>query len=129
MKSNFKIVAAVFGLFLLVVLLVSLTFHSFKQIGTAAEARKHTFKVLNSADDFMSALKDAETGQRGFLLTGDEAFLLQYTTVRDGVTQQLQELRAQTSNSAARKHLDTIVPLVAAKFTEMAHVVNLRRPQ
>jgi CHASE3 domain sensor protein len=50
----------------------------------------------------LSALKDAETGQRGYLLTGDEAFLEPYVAVRDGVRSQLEELRQLTTSSAAR---------------------------
>src|SRR5437016_743729 len=44
----------------------------------ASEWRKHTYEVLNSLDKCVAELVDAETGQRGFLLTGDEAYLEPY---------------------------------------------------
>ena len=67
---------------------VALSFWAFRQIRQAAEARRHTYVVISSADDLLSALKDAETGQRGYLLTGDEAFLEPYLAVRDSVSGQ-----------------------------------------
>lgn len=38
----------------------------------------HTYQVLGKLEEIMSALKDAETGQRGYLLTGEEPFLEPY---------------------------------------------------
>ena len=63
------------GAALLVALGVVVSFSAFRQIEEAAEARKHTYVLINRADDFLSALRDAETGQRGYSLTGDEAIL------------------------------------------------------
>ncbi len=37
-----------------------------------------TREVLAALDDYLSLLGDAETGQRGFLLTGDESYLTPY---------------------------------------------------
>src|SRR6478752_4957139 len=38
----------------------------------------HTFDVLRSAQALDSAVQDAERGQRGFLITGDESYLAPY---------------------------------------------------
>ena len=76
----------------------------------------------------LSSLKDAETGQRGYLLTGAEAFLEPYLAVRDHVNGQLQELRQLTLDSAAAaQHLDALVPLIDAKMTELSETIKLRR--
>jgi PAS domain S-box-containing protein len=77
----------------------------------------------------LSALKDAETGQRGYLLTGDEAFLEPYVAVRDSVGGHLEELRQLDLSRAAHQHLDALAPLVDAKMVELSHVVELRRNQ
>jgi PAS domain S-box-containing protein len=127
MKKSYINVAPLVGMVLLVVLLVSLTFWTFGQIDTSAKTRKHTFIVINKADDLLSALKDAETGQRGYLLTGDEAFLQPYVEVRDSISGQLKELRLLTIITASRKHLDAMVPLVDAKLAEMSQVITLGR--
>ena len=127
MKANHKIVVSLAGAVLLVALVVTMSLWAFKQMERTAEARKHTFLVLNRADDLLSALKDAETGQRGYLLTGDEAFLQPYLAVRDSVRVQLKELRQLTSIRAAQKHLEALAPLMDAKLAEMSHAIELRR--
>jgi PAS domain S-box-containing protein len=127
LKATHKIVAIFVVAVLLVASGVMITFWAFSQIETAAEDRKHTFTLLNHAHDFLSTLKDAETGQRGFLLTGNEDFLEPYLTVRDRIGRHLEELRQLTSFSAAQKHLDALTPLVNAQLVELTQVVKLRR--
>ncbi|MDO8465898.1 MAG: PAS domain S-box protein [Gallionella sp.] len=111
----------------MVALGVAVSFWAFSQMEEAAEARKHTHTVLNSADDLMAVLVDAETGQRGFLLTGDEVFLEPYLAVRDSITGRLKELRQMTLNSAAHQHLDALVPLIDAKLVYLSRNIELRR--
>jgi len=127
MKNTGKIVIPLTGLALLVALVVSLTFWSFRQIENAAEMRKHTFIILSSANEFLSDLKDAETGQRGYLLTGDVSFLKPYLDVRGSVKGHLQDLGRLTTIVAARKHLDAVAPLAEAKLTELSRLIQLRQ--
>ncbi len=127
MKNNHKIVASLTAVLLLVALGVVASFWAFSQIKEAAEARKRTFIVLNHADDLLSAVKDAETGQRGYLLTANEAFLQPYSEVRGSIKGQLEALRQLTLISAARKHLDALSPLIDAKMAYMEGNIELIR--
>lgn len=101
MKTTHKIIVWLAGAVLLVTLLAAVSFWTFRQVTEAAEMRRHTQVVLISADEFLSALKDAETGQRGYLLTGDETFLKPYLAVRDSISGQLQKLRQLALHLAA----------------------------
>ena len=127
MKATHKIVAALAGAALLVVLVAAGSVWTFKQIEEAAEMRKYSRIILNSADDLLSALKDAETGQRGYLLTGDEAFLEPYLAVRDSIGGDLKELRKLTLIPAADNHLDALVSSVDAKLAHLSQAIELRR--
>ena len=128
MKTTHKIVAWLsVAIILMVAFGIVVSFRAFKQMKEASEERKHTFIVINSADDLLSALKDAETSQRGYALTGDEAFLGPYMAVRDSVSVRLKELRELTLIRDAHKHLDALSPLMDAKMAEMSHVIELRR--
>jgi two-component system CheB/CheR fusion protein len=127
MKDTRKIVALLAGVALMIALVVVSSFLAFSKIKEDADARAHTFIVINRAGDLLSELKDAETGQRGYLLTGDKAFLEPYLMVQDSVRGNLKELRQLTSISAARKHLDAIAPLMDAKLAELSQVMELRR--
>ncbi len=112
---------------LLVALVVPASFWAFGQLDAAAAARRHTYDLIVRANALLSSLIDAETAQRNYALSGDEAFLQPYLAVRDGAAGQLQALRRLTQVSAAQKSLDALAPLVDAKLAEMARVVELRR--
>ncbi len=127
MKTIHKIVASFAAATLLVALGVAVSFWSFRQTEVAAEARKHTYVVIRSADELLSKLRDAETGQRGYLLTGDEAFLEPYLAVRHSIRSHLEQLRRLALVSTANKHLDALTSLTDAKLTEMARVIELHR--
>jgi len=129
MRKKRKIAALLAGAALLIaaVGVVAISFRAFGQIREAAEARKHTFLVINRAGDLQAALIDAETGMRGYSLTGDENFLEPYLAVRDGISGKLEELLQLTTISAAHLRLEAAAPLVAAKLAEMSQVMELRR--
>ena len=126
MIASYKIFVWFAGAVLLVALGVGESFRTFALVEKSSEARKYTFTLLNSADDWLSALKDAETGERGYLLTGDKAFLEPYLAVRDTLAGNLEALRLLTLKDAARHHLDAIAPLMTAKLAHMAHSIDLR---
>ncbi len=127
MKATHRAVAALAIAVLLAALVVMPSFSAFRQIKEAAGARERTDDLIIRADALLSALRDAETGQRGYSLTGDEAFLEPYLAVRDGVRGHLEELRQLTLTSTAHKNLDALVPLVDAKLAELSRVIELRR--
>lgn len=122
-----KAVGAILIAALLVMLGLGLTFWSLEQIAATSETQKHINQIINSADDFLSDLKDAETGQRGYVITGDEAFLQPYLSARDNLDSRLQNLRQLVEIEKAKQHLDAIVPLTKAKLEELAQVIELRR--
>jgi len=126
LKATHKVIAALAGATLLVTLAAVMSFWSFGQIEKLAASRMHSSIVLNKADDLLSSMKDAETGQRGYLLTGDKAFLEPYLAVRDTIKKQLQELQRLSGDSTGRKHLETIAPLIDYKLAELALVIELR---
>ena len=90
-KAVHKIVVSLAGVLLLVALMVGSAFWSFRQTEGAVEARKHTYDLIVRANALLSELRDAETGQRGYLLTGDDLFLEPYLAVQNGIHSHLLE--------------------------------------
>ena len=127
MKVTHKIVVWLVAAVLLVAVGMAVSFLAFSQMKAAAEARKHSSAVLNSANNLLSALRDAETGQRGYLLTGNEAFLEPYLEARNDIHGQLEKLRQLNLSRAAQEHLTAMAPLITAKLAEMAQVIELHR--
>ncbi|MDD2735916.1 MAG: PAS domain S-box protein [Desulfuromonadaceae bacterium] len=127
MKYHTKINTLIAVLALLVVLVVSLTFRSFRQIETAAEARRQIASTINLAGELQSELLNAETGQRGYLLTGDESYLQPYLAVRDTIKVRLADLRQISRSSDTDKNLDALVQLIDTKLAYLAKSIELRR--
>jgi signal transduction histidine kinase len=89
---------------------------------------RHTYEVLRGVDGLGLALREAETGQRGFLLTGDQAYLAPYNGSRDQVVLLQGELRRLTAdNPAQQENLRALGPLVERKMDELAQTIQLRR--
>lgn len=127
MKISKKSAAWLLTAMLLIGLVIASSLWSFEQTDDAARARNQTRIFLNRADDVLSALKDAETGQRGFLLTGDEAFLEPYLAVRDNMHGQFADLRQMAPSDVAKGHLDVVAPLLRAKLADLDQVIALYR--
>ena len=90
----------------------------------------HTYQVLQRLEQATSFLKDAETGQRGYLLTGEKRYLEPYLTARASVDKQLRELRELTSDNANQgPRIDAVEKLVGAKFQELQETIDLRSDQ
>lgn len=88
----------------------------------------HTHIVLDHINGIVSDLKDTETGQRGFIITGDEAFLDPYKGAVDSVAKQVQELHELTSdNPHQQQRIADMEPLITAKLSELKQTIELRR--
>lgn len=96
------------------------------QTGAQQVERAHT--VINSVKRVLSLVKDAEIGQRGFLITGDENYLQPYNSALTGIDAELNRLRDLTENSAIQNDLiPQVEAQVASKLAELAETVALRR--
>lgn len=88
----------------------------------------HTHKVLEQIANFLSNMKDAETGQRGYLLTGDPAYLEPHTAAIDTAPKLLNELRNLTAdNQNQQRRIDQIETLATTKFVELKRTIDLRK--
>jgi len=89
----------------------------------------HTQHVLSEMDDVMAAITNAETGQRGYLLTGDESYLEPFRQAQPQVDAGLARLRELVRESGVdqQKRLDELAPLVRTKMDEMHASVEARR--
>ena len=88
----------------------------------------HTIEVIEQVQGILSTLKDAETGQRGFLLTGEEAYLEPYTAARSRYGAELERLRRLTAGDAVQQQREEeLAQLAQAKFAELDDTIALRR--
>ena len=88
------------------------------------EKAQSTRGALN---ELMESLLDAETGQRGYLLTGDKAYLEPYDERLKTINQQLDELRGTfSSNPASLNDFGVMSRHVSRKLAELDLTVKMR---
>jgi CHASE3 domain sensor protein len=80
----------------------------------------HSHQVLEDVAGTLSDMKDAETGQRGFLLTGNETYLEPYNHALASIDRALTDLRELTAdNPHHQARLVEAQPLIDAKLAEL----------
>lgn len=94
-------------------------------------AVRHSYDVRTQFAIVLSELKDAETGQRGYLLTGDSAYLAPYQTALGELKASYTALQQITATSAQsqQQRVTALSPLIAAKLSELAQTIALRQNQ
>ena len=83
-----------------------------------------------SLSELTSVLKDAETGQRGYLLTGDDTYLEPYRLADASIDNVIKQLRDLTADNPAQAHrLEQALPLIQSKMAELKQTIDLRRSE
>lgn len=111
-------------------LLVSLvaSFYSTRQLIDNSQLVNHTNEVLLESENIISLMKDAETGQRGYIITRNPSFLQPYDGAEKKVEDSYLSLKRLTSdNPLQQKNLDAAKKLADEKFRQMKRVIEVTR--
>ncbi|MBO9539513.1 CHASE3 domain-containing protein [bacterium] len=88
----------------------------------------HSHKVTSDISQVLWLLKDLESGQRGFVITGDDRFLTADEGSRANLPKTLANLRKLLSDSPEQlARLDRLQPLVELRVEQLGSLVQLRR--
>jgi len=88
----------------------------------------HTHQVIASSDSLLGHLRDTETGQRGFLLTGRSEYLEPYNTGIANSKENIHTLFDLTrDNPAQQLHLTAIEEEMKNKLAELEDTISLAR--
>ena len=115
---------------LLIVLTVNgyVTFLSFQRVNRDNALVEHSQQVLFETERLKSLLVDAETGQRGYLYTGDEHYLEPYNRASQEIDAQLDRVAALTADIALqRSQVQRLRDLCHAKLKELADTIAMAR--
>lgn len=130
-RPFFGQIALGFGTISAILIAVSIaSFQSITGQAKTAQSVTHSHQVLDNLEALLSELKDAETGQRGYIITGDASFLKPYETARSEVWADFQTLRQLTAdNQRQQQHLDVLEPLIVQKMALIQETTDLRRAE
>jgi methyl-accepting chemotaxis protein len=122
-------IAAGFALVLLVFVVVGIvSYQSTSRLIEASDWTKHTYEVMGELDETLSSLQDIETGQRGYLLVGDESYLEPYQAGLTRIDNSLLEIKTLTAdNPRQQQRLTALSALVKERLASAKETVELRR--
>jgi CheY-like chemotaxis protein/CHASE3 domain sensor protein len=121
--------AAGFVLATLALFLISfLSYRSLEGRTESARRMSQTLEVSQQLSALLSTLKDAETAERGFLLTNVESFLEPYNAALTALPGEIAATRrAIESNPLQSERLASIERLTAQKMAEISDSIELKR--
>ena len=112
----------------MIILLLGMTNWNIQKLVVTSQWKTHTYEVLDTLSDTLSQLKDAETGQRGYLLTGLESYLEPYTSALTAIDKDMRKVRDLTKDNAQQqRRLDALELLVAPRLALISETIELRR--
>lgn len=104
-----------------------MTYWNTRTLRESARWVTHTYEVIDALDDILSLMKDAETGQRGFIVSGDEKYLEPYNTALASIDQRVEDLtRLTADNENQQARIPELKFQISEKRNELANIINIR---
>jgi signal transduction histidine kinase/CheY-like chemotaxis protein/CHASE3 domain sensor protein len=113
-----------------VLAVLAITLFSYRSLQgrrVAATQVARSLRVAQQLEATLSTVKDAETGQRGYLLTGEERYAEPFERARTRVRMELDGLERDLDDDRQRRRLRDVRDLIEAKLRELGETVELRR--
>lgn len=120
--------------FVLVALMVGLAMavavHNSRQLRETRGWVAHTYEVEGDLEETLRLVTDAETGLRGFVITGQEPFLAQYREAEAHIGAQLRRIKELTAdNLKQQRQFPELERLVAEKLEFSSQVITVAKEQ
>jgi signal transduction histidine kinase len=126
--STWQRIAAIGGVAAIVLLLGVLTFDGVARTRDARAGVSRTYELLQAAQAVLIDLTNAETGQRGYLITGDERYLAPYHAALDELARDTASLRRlSTADPVQHRLLDSLAMPLHVKLDELATTITTRQ--
>jgi signal transduction histidine kinase/DNA-binding response OmpR family regulator/CHASE3 domain sensor protein len=130
MRSTFKRNLLVgFGISLALLIISSVaSYISIRNLLESVDLVQHTSKVIRATETTLSILKDAETGQRGFLLTGDKRFLEPYNGAYTNALNEVSRIKSLTTdNPLQQANADQLSEIIRQRLQQLAVLIDIRK--
>lgn len=115
--SNWVIASVAILLQIILISLFTMHYSALRNERNYSKWVDHSNEVISTSNEFLSTVLDAETDQRGYIITGDEKFLKPYYGLRENATAQLNKLKTLTKgNPVQYLRVDTLVILCKVRF-------------
>lgn len=114
-----------------VVMLIMVGFISYRTVVTLLESNRavtHSSLVIQKLEKTLSVMKDAETGQRGYLLTGRDQYLEPYNgAIKDALGLITEAEKLTVDNPTQQKNIATIKAIMVKRMAILQAMVNKKQ--
>jgi len=116
------------GLSLIILFISSLaSYVSIRNLIKSTELVKHSDEIILNSESIISFLKDAETGQRGYLLTGNKVFLEPYYGASDSATAILNKVALSTKdNDVQQKNIAKLREILIKRMGIIKSTIEIK---
>ena len=128
-KTKSFVVPVLLSFAILVVALNALfAFRSVNVLLSSEDWVQHTWQVIYQVERIMGSAKDAETGSRGFLITGDDQYLEPATAARRELPGEMDEFKRLTSDNPGQlPRVQRMRAVLEQRLATLQRSTNLRR--
>jgi signal transduction histidine kinase/CHASE3 domain sensor protein/DNA-binding response OmpR family regulator len=130
MPNTFKRnVLIAFGFSLLLLLLSSIaSYISIQNLIGSAERVDHTNNVISELDNINIMLQEAESSQRGYLLTGEESFLVPYQAASKNISEKIANIKQLTADNPPQlQNVTRLEYLITQRFSILDLGIKARK--
>ena len=129
-----KITNKVFGGYGVAIVLIgivgSASYQAITRLVAVSEEERHTQEVLSQLELVLELAEQLESGERGYIITGEESYLGPYEDGLARIDNAEATLRALTSDDGSLQvRLDRLDTLIDVEKTEAAAMIELRRTE
>jgi len=121
-------IAIGFGIPLALLVLIGWTVYR-NTVNLVADAQwvAHTHTVIERSEALFAMLKDGDTGFRGYVITGDDAFLEPYRAASVGYAAAVDEIAKLTAdNPVQQRRAEALKRLIATEMDQVAKTIRIR---
>ncbi|MCO5949376.1 response regulator [Mucilaginibacter flavidus] len=118
-----------FGFSLLLLIISSIaSYVSIQNLLESSHLADHSSQVVSNLENIISTMKDAETGQRGYLITGQEVFLEPYTGSRGSAMNMVDKVQNMTRDNARQQvNLDRIKENILKRLDILQRLIDKKK--
>ncbi|MEO8236604.1 MAG: CHASE3 domain-containing protein [Flavobacterium sp.] len=128
-SSNYLRVIFIIAIFILI-FLSSIAYKHNRGLNESSKLLMHTYEINIQLERLMSAIKDAETGQRGYMITRNSRFLTPYLFSRDKVNTSFIILKKLTADNPQQKeNLKKLFKLVIQRYVSFENCLKYSEPK
>ena len=128
-SSNYLRVIFIIAIFILL-FLSSIAYKHNRDLNESSKLLMHTYEINIQLERLMSAIKDAETGQRGYMITRNSRFLTPYLFSRDKVNTSFITLKKLTAdNQKQKQNLEKLFKLIIQRYVSFENCLKYSDPK